>query len=187
VAFNVFFGRPTLTGEHHDTFADPRGLVDAVRRINTVAPDISWTNLETVASRSFLRRRTADGTVEIRACSPAVTIENESESVERYSIAWDGAGGPCPFQQVLRDGLPFPALVTDGAEVRALTEIAAGACHAFSAVCRNGQTTARSLGPAWEAKAFLRRRLSEIRDNHLSKNPHVLNAVKTLRARFLSG
>ena len=41
VAFNVFFGKPTLTGEHHDTFENVQYLVEAVGRINAVAPDIS--------------------------------------------------------------------------------------------------------------------------------------------------
>jgi hypothetical protein len=37
----------------------------------------------------------------------------------------------------------------------------------------------------WKVKALLRRRLSEFRDNYLSKNPGLLAAAKVLQRRFL--
>ena len=34
-------------------------------------------------------------------------------------------------------------------------------------------------------RVYLRRRLCEVRDNYVSKHPHVLTAAKILRRRFL--
>jgi len=39
--------------------------------------------------------------------------------------------------------------------------------------------------PQKETQAFLRRRLSEVRDNYLSKNEHLLTAAKAIQRRFL--
>jgi len=186
VAFNIFFGRPTLTGEHHDTFENPQYLVEGVERINAVAPGISWSNLETAVSRSSLRRRAGDGTVEIRAYSSSVVIVNDSESAERFSLVWGPPDQCSPFEQVLRDGAAFPGVEVDDAGIRVLAELAPGASQTFSVVYRNGLATLGSLGFQWNAKAFLRRRLSEVRDNYLSKNRHVLTLAKTLQRRLLS-
>ena len=37
----------------------------------------------------------------------------------------------------------------------------------------------------WKAKAFFRRRLSELRDNQLSKNPELLSVAKALQRYLL--
>jgi hypothetical protein len=184
VAFNIFFGKPVLTGEHHDSFENSRRLVDGVQRINAVAPGISWSNLAVAISGSFLRRRAADGTVQIRAYSPTVAVENDSESVERFCVEW-AQPAPCSFfEQVLQDGAAFADAEVDDAGISARADLAPGASHTFSVSYRNSHATVGDLGLRWNAKAFLRRRLSEARDNYLSKNPQVLKALEALRARF---
>jgi len=184
VAFNLFFGKPTLTGEHHDTFEDPHDLVQAVQRINAVAPGILWSNLETAVGGSHLRRRAADGTVHIRAYCPSVEIVNDAESVERFRITWSQPGQSVPFQQVLRDGASFSTLEESDAGICAAGEVAPGNAHRFSLLYRNGHPPARSLGLRWDSKAFLRRRFSEIRDNYFSKNQYVLGLAKSVQHRL---
>lgn len=186
VAFNVFFGKPTLTGEHHDSFENLQHLVEAVGRINAVAPGIAWSNLETAVSRSLLQRRAPDGTIKIRAYSSTAVIVNDSQSVERFSIEWDHSDQCAPLERVLRDGTPFPGVEVDGTRICAAAELAPGSSQTFSVVYRNGHATAESLGFRWDAKAFLRRRLSEVRDNHLSKHQDVFRLAKTLQRRLSS-
>jgi hypothetical protein len=185
IAFNLFFGRPALIVEHHDTFKHPGSLVEVVQKVNSIAPGISWSNLERAVDNSVLRRRAPDGTVQVRAYSSNVRITNDSGSVERFSIEWGQPGEYSPFDHVLRDGTPLPGAEVDDAGIRVLAELAPGASQIFSGVYRNGHPTHGSLGFRWGAKAFLRRRLSELRDNYLSKNQHVLTAATTLRRRFL--
>lgn len=186
VAFNVFFGKPTLTGEHHDTFENVQYLVEAVGRINAVAPGISWSNLESVASRSLLQRRAPDGTIQVRAYSSTAAIVNDSRSVERFSIRWGEPDQSSPFERVLREGTPFPGVEVDDAGICAIAELPPGSSQTFSVVYRNGRATAESLGFRWDSKAFLRRRLSEVRDNYLSKHQNVLRLAKTLQRRLLN-
>ena len=38
IAFNLFFGKPILIGEHHDIFKDPGSLLEFVQKINSIAP-----------------------------------------------------------------------------------------------------------------------------------------------------
>jgi hypothetical protein len=185
VAFNLFFGKPILIGEHHDTFKHPGSLLELVQKINSIAPGISWSSLESVVDNSILKRRRPDGTVQVRPYSSNVLIENDSASVERYSIEWGQSGQPYPIEHVLQDGTQFPRVKIDDAGIRILAELPAGASQTFSVVYRNDQAALGKPGFMWDAKAFLRRRLCEVRDNYLSKHQHVLTLATTLGRRFL--
>jgi hypothetical protein len=185
IAFNLFFGRPILIGEHHDTFKHPESLLEVVQKINSIAPGIAWSNLEGIVDNSTLKRRRPDGTVQVRPYSSDVLIANDSTSVERYSIEWGQSGQCSPIEQVLRDGTRLPGVEFDDTGFRILAELLPGASQLFSVVYRNDHAAFGKPGFMWDAQAFLRRRLSEVRDNYLSKNQHVLTAAKALQRRFL--
>jgi len=185
IAFNLFFGKPILIGEHHDTFKQPGSLLEVVQKINSISPGISWSNLESVVDNSTLKRRSPDGTVQVRSYSSNVFIANDSGSVERFSIEWDDAGQCSPIEHVLRGGTRFPGVEFDDAGIRVLAELPPGATQIFSVVYRNDHATLEKPGFMWDTQAFLRRRLSEVRDNYLSKNRHVLAAAKALQRRLL--
>jgi hypothetical protein len=185
IAFNLFFGRPVLIVEHHEIFQRPESLVEIAARINSVASEVHWSNLATVVSNSLLTRRAPDGTRHVRAFSGTVRISNDSGSIRRYSIEW---GDPCDgaaIEQVLMDGTSCCGFELDDSGLRLTVELAPGSSHTFSLVYRNIHATVRSLGLRWNAQAFLRRRLSEVRDNYLSKNKYLLTAAKVLQQRFM--
>jgi hypothetical protein len=185
IAFNLFFGKPILIGGHHDTFKHPGSLLELVQKINSIAPGISWSNLESVVDNSILKRRRPDGTVQVRPYSRNVLIENDSASMERYSIEWCQSGQPYPIEHVLQDRTQFPRVRIDDTGIRILAELPAGASQTFSVVYRNDHAALGKPGFMWDAKAFLRRRLCEVRDNYLSKNQHMLAAAKAMGRRFL--
>jgi len=184
IAFNLFFGRPVLIVEHHDVFQRPEFLAEIAARINWVAPAIRWSNLATTVSNSFLSRRAPDDTRQVRAYSHTVVISNTSDSVRRYLVEWDSCDGAA-VEQVVVDGTPVRDLEITNARVRASLDLAPNSSRKLSLVHRKDRVTVRNLGLRWTAQAFLRRRLSEVRDNYLSKNQHVLTAAKTLQRCFL--
>lgn len=185
IAFNLFFGRPVLIVEHHDLFKHPEPLIEIAARINSVAPEIRWCNLATVTGNSILTRRAPDGTRQVRAYSGTVRISNDSGSIRRYSVEWRGSCEGDSIEQVLVDGTPCSGFEIDNAGLRLSVELASGSSRTLSLVYRNNQVASRSLGPRWRARAFLRRRLSEFRDNYLSKNHGLLTAAKAFQRRFL--
>jgi hypothetical protein len=185
IAFNIFFGKPILIGEHHDTFKHPGSLLELVQKINSIAPGISWCNLESVVDNSTLKRRRPDGTVQVRPYSSHVRIANDSCSTERYFIEWCQSGQYSPVEQVLQDGTQSPRVTVEDARIRISAELPAGASQRFLIVYRNDHATLGKPGVMWDARAYLRRRLCEVRDNYLSKNQHMLTAAKALGRRFL--
>ncbi len=185
IAFNLFFGRPVLIVEHHEIFQRPESLVEIAARINSVAPEVQWSNLATVVANSILMRRATDGTHYVRAYSSTVRISNDSDSIRRYSIEWGDSCCGASIEQVLMDGTPSRGLEIDDAGLRLSVELAPGSSQTFSLVHRNVPSNVRNLGLSWNAQAFLRRRLSEARDNYLSKNQRILTTAKDLQRRFL--
>jgi hypothetical protein len=183
VAFNFFFGRPTLVVEHHEVFRRPETLVEAVSMINSIEPEIHWSNLEAAVMNSTLRRRTSDGTDHVRAYSGAVQIANDADLPRRVLVEWNH-GPECPsIEQVLQDGAPGCSYEVDDSSIRLSAEMAPRSSQTFSVVYRNDFSSLEGLGLRWRVKAFVRRRLSEVRDNYISKNQLALNFARALQRR----
>ncbi len=185
IAFNLFFGRPVLIVEHHEVFQYPEALAEIAARINSLAPDVNWSNLATVVGNSILTRRTPDGTRHVRAYSGTVRILNDSGSTGRYSIEWSESNDGASAKQVLIDGIPCNRFEMDDAGLRISVELGAGSSRTFSVVHSNVYATVGDPGLRWNAQAFLRRRLSEVRDNYLSRNRNLLTVAKAFQRRFL--
>ncbi|MCS6316211.1 MAG: hypothetical protein H8K05_00190 [Nitrospira sp.] len=187
IAFNVFFGRPVFIVEHHDIFKHPDALVEVVARINSVVSNIDWSNLATAVRNSVLVRRSSDGMHHVRAYSSDVTIKNDSASVRHYSIEWGHLYDSSSVEQVLMNGAPcYRYEICDGV-LRVSVEIAPYSSKTFSLRRRNHLAVARTLGISWNAQAYFRRRLSELRDNYLSKSPHLLAAAQVLKHCIIRG
>jgi hypothetical protein len=178
IAFNCFFGRPVLIVEHHEVFQHPETLADAATRINTVAPDICWSNIGATLRNSVLEKRTPDGVHHIRAYSNTVQVSNQSSSLKQFSIEWNRRVHP---EQVLQDGIESVKFTADRTGMHVASALPGGSSRTFSLVHQNPYREFGDLGLRRKTKAYVRRRLSEVRDNYLSKNPRVLAAAEKLQ------
>jgi hypothetical protein len=186
IAFNLFFGKPVFIVGHHDVFQRPEALVAAVLRVNATAPQIRWSSPASAVSNSLLWRRMPDGTYGVRAYSRTVRLSNASGSPARFRIEWNGAGsGGVHPSGLLRDGALYAGLETSDAATTVTVDLQAGSSHTFALVHRNDHGTLNGLGLRRTVRGFLRRRLSEVRDDYLSKNPSVLRAAVTLQKHLL--
>ena len=185
IAFNLFFGKPVLIVEHHEIFKDPKCLTQLVSRINALAPEIRWSNLQTAVESSYLRRWAPDGTLQIRAYANEGKIENTSDNLLRCSVEWPGCS-EIAVEKVLLDGMPWPDAQVDDKGIRLSFDLPPRESREFSVVFRNdfALSEANSRVP-WKVKAFFRRRLSELRDDHLSKSPQLLSFAKALQRTLL--
>lgn len=183
IAFNLFFGKPVLIVEHHGIFQHPEFLVDAVSRINAIAPGIRWTNLAAATSNSILKRTALDGTYNIQAYSSTVLVSNDAEIPKRTLIEWKHPSQGVPVEGVVQDGVASADFAATDAGVRFSIDLPPRSSQAFSLIHRNPYLSLATLGLRRKTAAFLRRRLSELRDNHLSKSPQALAAVKILVGR----
>jgi len=182
IAFNCFFGRPVLIVEHHNIFRNPEPLVEAVKRVNLIAPKIRWSNVGDLVSKSTLRLRAPDGSYHVRAYSRSVQVSNDSGIVQRCLIEWKQSGQSSALDdQVLQDGKPCGSYTLGDGVIRVSVDLLPGNSREFSVVHQNTHEKMDTLGFRWNVKAFVRRRLSELRDNYFSKSSWVLAAAKALQ------
>jgi hypothetical protein len=186
IALSLFFGQPVLVAEHHGLFGRVKSLVEDVLMINSIEPDIRWCNLETAVLNSTLRRRTPDGVCHVRAYSRAVQIVNDGDSPGRFLVEWSHSSECPPIEQVLQGGAPIHSFAVDDSTIRLSVELVPRSCQTLSIAHRNDYSSLEGLGFLWSSKAFIRRRLSEARDNYISKNQFAMAAVQALTRRVVS-
>ena len=177
IAFNVFFGKPTLIVEHHDVFERPELLFDAVGRINHRVPSVRWLSVGNVLRRAVLRRRSFDGAKHIRAYSRTVRILNESDTTEACSVEWlrKPELARDSNEQITLDDTPISIARNPGG---VSLELAGGGSVTIALRQIGEPEELRRLGLGYNARAFIRRRLSEMRDNYLTGSPKILATAK---------
>jgi hypothetical protein len=186
IAFSLFFGQPVLVAGHHGLFKQANRLLDDVATINSVWPEVQWCDLGTAVLNSTLRRNTPDGICHVRAYSGAVHIANDWDSPRRFLVEWSHSSECPPIEQVFQGGAPIHSFAVDDSTIRLSVELAPGNTQTFSVVYRNDYASLGGLGFGWNAKAYFRRRLSEVRDNYISKSRPAFAFAQALRRRVLS-
>jgi hypothetical protein len=181
IAFNLFFGKPVFLVEHHDAFRDPTTLVEAVSRINSVAPEICWTNVGEATANSLWRRRTANDEHQIRAYCRTARITNHADLPARFAVEWTRVTDEPTAKTVLSDGESTSLFDVDERRVKVVFELAPQTSRKLSLSYADNLSTLAGPGVGRTVRAFVRRRLSEIRDNYLSSNPLVLTFVNTIQ------
>ena len=146
IAFDLFFGKPVLIVEHHEVFKRPDSLAEVADRVNSLAPEIRWSNLATAVDCSTLRRRSPDGVHQVRAYSGTTQIHNHSSSSQRFSIEWSHAAEYPQVEHVLGNEVPLPCFRVDDHEIRVSVEMAPGDSRTFAVMYRNDQATEGRLG-----------------------------------------
>jgi hypothetical protein len=184
IAFYLFLGKPVLICAHHHTFKDAHVVTNLVSFIHSIAPELKWASLKTSLCNSGLRRREVEGSLSLLTYTTEGEIRNESSSISRCVVKTPHA--VCSdVEQVLVGGIPWPTDVSRG-YLRWSCDLAPGDSRSFKVVYTNElalSTQRRTLRRSTEV--FLRRRLSEIRDNYLSKNASVLCVAQSLRRHLM--
>ena len=184
IAFCLFFGRPVFIVEHHDRFERPQPLLDAVHRINALAPGIRWSTLSTAIAETQLRRITPDGSLEIRAWARTAHVTHSAPGIQHCIVEWPLPDADSTVMQVVRNGSGPVAFTADGTAVRVSLDLAPGETARLSVVHRNAALPHVARGLRYSARVFIRRRMSETRDNLLSRNPTILSAAKSVQRRL---
>jgi len=184
IAFCLFFGRQVFIIEHHDIFDRPQPLLDAVHRINAAAPGIKWSPLSAAVAGAQLRRIGPDGLLQIRAWARTASVTNPTAAPLRCLVEWVCPEASSTVTQVRLGASGQAAFTADDAGVRIALDLAPNETASMSVVHRNTDVPPAPLGLRHAARVFIRRRLSETRDNYLSRNPKILAAAKSVQRRL---
>jgi hypothetical protein len=187
IAFNLFFGIPILLVEHHDVFADPQRLTEAVQRINRAAPNIRWCSAGEAVRGSLLRRRVSRDLIHIKAYARTVQVDNPRSVPQDFIIEWACLGSTASLAGVYSNDRYSTEFNADESGVRTRARIDGGRSERFTMRDIPAGSSGIRLGFRHTARVFIRRRLSELRDNYLSKSPGLLAAAKTIQKSLSIG
>lgn len=186
LAFDLFLGKPALLVEHHGYFRNGYApLTDTVRKINGVEGRIQWGRLSTICSEACLQRRAENGDVHVRFYTDRFQLQNNSRQPQRFLLIRRGMP-PAALPNVAIDGSKVQSEF-DAGELRFTTELRPGQSVAIQVQCPNKcQSVPQSRRkPVRQAAVFLRRHLSEFRDNYLDRSALASRVTSQVRNRLV--
>lgn len=181
MALDLFWGRPVLLLAHHDFFKDRCAHVaDAVRKLNALNADIEWDNLGNIIRTSYLSRKEPEGAVRIKAYSCETLVANDTDRSVDYLLEKEEFP-PLALTPEFTNGTEKTYAVSDGRLSAPLT-LRPGERQTIRIVYPNNYPDSqdgRSLQRAFTT--CVRRYLSEVRDNYISKNQVLLSCAIKLK------
>jgi hypothetical protein len=171
-AFDILLGKPCLVVAHHnDCHDDCRHIADFMDRLNQLNAPLRWLNLGEALRRSFRQRQVSPGVMEIEMYGSEVRVENllplrtsfhfrKRESRVEHINTVEASGNPIPWVAAAdKQGLSFNVELNPGE-----SRIVQVAYKEFeSADGFKGENLRYKL------KAMVRRYLSEVRDNYVTR------------------
>lgn len=176
-AFDLFLGRPVLLVEHHTYFRDGyEQLADTAARINALAENLEWKSLAEICSRACMKRKTESGEIHVKYYANEFRMQNDTDRIQHYLFSRDAVLGETPAR-VRINGRPASFDQEAGA-IKIRHSLKAGeAIEIRIEAGRAGEkTNSHQDDLIHSGRVFLRRNLSEFRDNYVAKSV-LLNRV----------
>jgi hypothetical protein len=183
-AFDLFCGKPAFIVAHHGIFSkgyDKLGTF--IRKINELNENIQWRKLGDIIERSYLKKYEDDNTISLRIYSSSAIIENTSDNVITYSVTKHERGN-VPIKAVNINGERAPFEI-DNQSINLSIQLKPKDWVRLEIVYQDSYPGYEKNHNAKENfKIFIRRRLSEIRDNYISRSKplsFLLNRAQILK------
>lgn len=185
-AFDLFLGRPLIIVIHHDYLKDRyRGLIKLIQKINAIDHGIKWNSLEKIIQQSYWERATSGDTVYVEVYAGRAKIRNISGRKLKYVIIkrenWD-----IPVLKVKVNGSAARYEVNQYG-LLLIRDMEADEIIDFEVIYQDiyGSPALKREGVIENQKIRIRRFLSEVRDNILSRNSFLLTTSNRIK-RLLS-
>lgn len=169
-AFDGLLGKPCLVVAHHDVFRDHgRKLTEFMTNLNTLNWNLSWRSLGDVIRRSFRTGKLVNGANLVRMFANSLTIENSSAE-PREAVVVKQEADPNRVNAVMVNQAPIGFRVEEE-HVQFKVSIPPRAVSDIRITYDNVKSREQfDDGMANRAKIYIRRYLSEFRDNYLSRS-----------------
>lgn len=182
LALDLFLGKPALLVEHHGFFSDGYvALERIVRLLNTIEPKLEWTNLSAICSQACWMKREENGEFQIRFYTDRFHLHNDTAETRRYVLRQRQATGESAGSIIVNGAAAKTE--RDGDELGVRVELNPG--QSVDVTIQRPRTPDSAATPrhslTWRAGVFVRRHLSEFRDNHVDTNPFLSGVAARVR------
>jgi len=180
-AFDLFLGKPALLVEHHNYFKNGYDKIHkCVTQINSLSTNLQWTNLTDLISNTYLQRAISDDKMDCQIFANHQIIHNES-FIERLYIIQKHEYGKVPIKNVLVNGKSYPYTIEDNHLILCVyispddsIEIIINYENEYGY-----DREVRSMKSY--ARVYMRRFLSEFRDNYIQRNEGLLKCLYKIK------
>lgn len=171
LAVDLFLDNPVLFVEHLPFFRDSLAAFNPfARRVNSIQPAVEWVGLGSLADHLYLLRREDDGTWTVRAFSPQIVLFNPGSEPRHFRVLKADDGG-IPIRAVRVDGESVDFFQTLENRIGMELTLAPGEKKRIRILYENDFSTEGEDLAKPEFRVNLLRRLSDIRDRHLTAGP----------------
>lgn len=174
-AFDLFLGKPIFIVEHHDYFRNGyEEILEFARSINRLDEEIQWDGLRNIIRRSYLEKISFDGTNNIKIYANECEIKNTSETYNKYFIKKKECS-EIPVSSVTMNG-KHTSYILENQCLKLTIEVPPKTTANLKITYEDiypyitGKNTLKEQTEVW-----IRRHLSELRDNHISKSELLLS------------
>ena len=171
LAFDLFLGKPALLVEHHGFFRDGyKALARAVEKVYALDEGLQWSSLASACSHACLKRVIPDGTVHVRFFTRRFSLRNSSERPQTYVLIRHASPRQQPRALLINSHPVDISFESDC--VKAQISLEPGEIATVKVIQGETQPPLTHRGPHLlsRARAFIRRNLSEFRDNYVQTN-----------------
>jgi hypothetical protein len=187
VAFDLFLGKAALLVEHHDYFKRGYGTMQTfIKQINALSQKLQWTSLKGLLSNTYLQRTIVQDIIECKIFTNYQIIYNPGPIARRYIIL-KHEGKEVPIKHIFVDDTKYPVDITDN-HMRLCVDIPPQKAVVVTIDYSNRHEYHREAQNfKRNAKVYLRRYLSEFRDNYLCRHDQLLSLVQRVKKRGFFG
>jgi len=183
-ALDLFLGKPVLLVEHHNYFKNGYDIIrEFITQINALSKKLQWTTLGELLNNTYLQKKLSQDTFECKIFTNRQVIHNP-EPIERQYIITKYEDNEIPIKRVSVDGRQYPYTIEDNhfrlyidLPPKSAIEVTIGYSNAHYQLAREAQSLRRNV------KVYLRRYLSEFRDNYLCRYDRLLLLVDRMKNR----
>jgi hypothetical protein len=179
-ALDVYLGKPALLVEHHDYFRDGgKSIEEFVTELQRIEPRLSWPSLCTLLGRSNLQRHSNNNCTEVRFFTRRFQLVPREGDATCYRLS-KFEPDSTKIKDVLVDGKSTHHGFENG---YLMLEVEAELSHPRNIEIVDRASSldpVRGFGVAHNVRVFLRRGLSEFRDNTLSRHKGLLRIAKRI-------
>jgi hypothetical protein len=182
-ALDLFLGKPVLLVEHHNYFKDGYDAVrEFITQINSLSKKLQWTSLRELLNNTYLQKKISQDALECKIFTNHQIIRNP-EPMKRQYIIWKHEDNEVPIKKVSVDGRQYSYSIEDY-HLRLCVDIPPKSAIEVTIDYSNTHQYAREVQDLRRnAKVYLRRYLSEFRDNHLCRHDRLLSLVSSVKNR----
>jgi len=179
-AFDIFLGKPALLVEHHQYFRDGcENLEEFVTALRNLEPTLTWPTLSSQLMRSCIMRFVSRDLVEVQFFTKKFRVENTDVDRRRFRLAKYEPDSSA-IRAVFADGIRVPFSFTKNFVEVELDADPGQARDIEILDYPRLSRGARRMGLIYNSSVFVRRSLSEFRDNTLARHPRLLQAATGL-------